>query len=119
MPAGSADHQPAFLGDFLRCVGAVWTIGRALPSDERSALPGSLAAFVLYVFVVVSTLAVNVPRNDGIKRAGDPDEIADLGAVRQRFDERPWMRWNAARAVMSLAEFACLLRALVEFSRST
>jgi uncharacterized membrane protein len=78
-----------------------------------------LAAFALYLFVVVSTLAVNVPRNDEIKRAGDPDEIADLGAVRQRFDERRWMRWNAARAVMSLAAFACLLWALVEFSRRT
>jgi hypothetical protein len=35
----------------------------------------------------IITVGVNVPLNDGIKAAGDPDRIADLAAVGERFDE--------------------------------
>ena len=89
-----------------------------LSEDEQSVLPWTAAAFVLYLVVVVTTLAVNVPRNDEIKAAGRPDDIADLGAIRRRFDERRWSRWNTARALLSLAAFACLLGALVEFGNN-
>jgi hypothetical protein len=37
---------------------------------------------------VVITLAVNVPSNDGIKAAGNPDRISDLTAVRRRFKDQ-------------------------------
>jgi uncharacterized membrane protein len=74
---------------------------------------------VLYLFVVIVTLTVNVPRNDEIKAAGPVDAIPDVGTVRRRFDEAQWSRWNIARAVSSLAAFACLLCALVEFGRNT
>jgi len=90
-----------------------------LSSDEQSVVPSTLAASVLYLIVVVSTLTVNVPRNDELKAAGRPDEIADLGAVRRRFDERRWSRWNTARALLSLAAFGCLIWGLVEFGSST
>jgi len=60
-----------------------------------------------------------VPRNDEIKAAGPVDAIPDVGTVRRRFDEAQWSRWNIARAVSSLAAFACLLCALVEFGRNT
>jgi uncharacterized membrane protein len=112
--------NPLFMATFF---GALLLPGLAtllhLSEDELSVLPWTLAAVVLYLVVVVSTIAVNVPRNDEIKAAGRPDDIADLGAVRRRFDERRWARWNAARAVMSLAAFACLLGALVEFGNNT
>jgi uncharacterized membrane protein len=110
--------NPLFLGTFF---GALVACGLAaglhLPEDQRSVLPWSLAAFVLYLCVVVTTLVVNVPLNDGIKAAGRPDDIGDLGAVRSRFDEVRWVRWNAARTLMSIGAFACLLWALVEFGR--
>jgi uncharacterized membrane protein len=55
---------------------------------------------------------INVPRNDEIKAATDPD----LAAVRQRFDEARWVRWNAVRAVASTAALACLAWGLAEYT---
>jgi uncharacterized membrane protein len=56
-----------------------------LASDRRPVLPWTLAAFVLYLATVVITLAVNVPLNNALKGAGDPNRIADPAAVRRRF----------------------------------
>lgn len=71
-------------------------------------LPWAVAALVLYLATFVVTIGVHVPLNDGLKAAGDPDRIADLAAVRERFDEARWVRWNLARAVASTAAFGCL-----------
>ncbi len=87
-------------------------------ADERSALPWIGGAFVLHLAVVVITLVVNVPLNDGIKTAGDPDQIADLAAVRKRFNEARWVAWNVFRAVASTIAFGCLAWALVLHGRS-
>jgi uncharacterized membrane protein len=59
----------------------------------------------------------NVPLNNELAAAGDPDHIADLAAVRERF-EASWVRWNIARAVTSSAAFGCLIRALVLHGRA-
>jgi uncharacterized membrane protein len=85
----------------------------ALHIGVASVLSWTLAALVLYVAVVVITFRVNVPLNDAIKAAGDPDGIADLAAVRRRFDETRWARWNLVRTVASTAAFACLTVALL------
>jgi uncharacterized membrane protein len=77
-------------------------------------LPWTLAALVLYLVTFVITFAVNLPLNNGIKAAGDPDRV-DLAAVRQRFNEPRWVRWNHVRAVASTAAFACLAWALVRY----
>jgi uncharacterized membrane protein len=110
--------NPLFLGTFL---GALVLTGLAvalhLGEDGRSVLPFTAAALVLYLAIFVVTLAVNVPLNDGLKAAGDPDRIADLAAVRERFDEARWVRWNIARAVASTAAFGCLAWALVLYGR--
>jgi uncharacterized membrane protein len=110
--------NPLFLGTFL---GALVLTGLAvalhLGEDGRSVLPFAVAALVLYLAIFVVTLAVNVPLNDGLKAAGDPDRIADLAAVRERFDEARWVRWNIARAVASTAAFGCLAWALVLYGR--
>jgi len=90
-----------------------------LPADWRSVLPWIAVALVLYLAVVVITVGVNVPLNDAIKAAGDPDRIADLAMVRERFDEARWVRWNNVRAVASTAAFGCLAWALVLFGRTT
>jgi uncharacterized membrane protein len=76
-----------------------------------------VAALVLYALVVVLTLGINVPLNDQIKAAGDPDRIANLAAVRMRFDEAKWARWNLVRAAASTAALGCLAWALVLYGR--
>ena len=86
-----------------------------LDADDRSVLPWIVAAFVLYLVAVVVTLAVNVPRNDAIKAAGDPDRIRDLKGVRERFGEASWAAWNLVRTLTSTAAFGCLAWALVAF----
>jgi uncharacterized membrane protein len=110
--------NPMFLATFL---GALVLTGLAaalhLGGDGRPVLPWVVAAFVLYLAVVVVTLGVNVPLNDALKAAGDPDRIADLAAVRQRFDEAKWVRWNLARAVATTAALGCLAWALVLYGR--
>jgi uncharacterized membrane protein len=112
--------NPLFLPTFL---GALVLTGLAaalhLGADGRSVLPWVAAAFVLYLAVFVITIGVNVPLNDGLKAAGDPDRIADLAAARERFDEAKWIRWNLVRAVACTAAFGCLSWALVLFGRIT
>jgi uncharacterized membrane protein len=111
--------NPWFMPTFL---GALLVTGAAaalhLGDDQRSVLPWVAAALVLYLAVVVITLAVNVPLNDAMKAAGDPDHI-DVAAVRERFDEARWAAWNIVRAVATTIAFGCLAWALVEYGRAT
>jgi uncharacterized membrane protein len=106
--------NPWFMFSFF---GALVFTGLALvlhlDAEVRSPLPWIVAALVLYVGVVVITIAVNVPLNDAIKAAGAPDQIADLAAVRERFNAARWVRWNLVRMVASLIGFGCLAWALV------
>ena len=112
--------NPWFLATFL---GALACTGLAaalhLRQDGWSVLPWIVAALVLYLVAFVITVSVNVPLNNDIKAAGDPDRITDLAAVRERFDEAKWVRWNIARAVTSTAALGCLTWALVLHGRTT
>jgi uncharacterized membrane protein len=87
-----------------------------LGARGRPALPWIVAALVLYGVALVITFRVNVPLNDALAAAGEPDRIADLTAVRERFEGR-WVRWNAVRAVATTAALACLAWALVLHGR--
>lgn len=110
--------NPLFLMTFLG--GLVFTgIAAALHlgEDFRSVLPWIVVALVLYVAVVVITVSVNVPLNDGIKAAGDPDGIADLAVVREQFNEERWVGWNLFRALATTIAFGCLAWALVLLGR--
>jgi uncharacterized membrane protein len=90
-----------------------------LSGDGRPALPWIVAALVLYgVGAFVVTITLNVPLNDELAEAGRPDRIADLAAVRERF-ETSWVRWNVVRALVSTAAFGCLTWALVLLGRGT
>jgi uncharacterized membrane protein len=112
--------NPLFLATFLG--GLVFTglaAALSLGEDLRSVLPWIVAAFFLYLVVVVITVVVNVPLNDGIKGAGAPDQIADLAKVRTTFDEPKWIRWNLVRTILTTSAFVCLLWALVVFGRAT
>ena len=88
-------------------------------SDSRRLLPWLIVALVLYLVVLVVTFAVNVPLNDALKAAGDPDSITDLAGVRERFNETLWVRWNLVRTIASTATFALLTWALVLYGRIT
>ena len=90
-----------------------------VPADRRSVLPWIAVALILYLVVFVITIGVNVPLNDAIKAAGDPDRIADPAMVRERFDEARWVAWNNVRTLASTAAFGCLAWALVLFGRAT
>jgi uncharacterized membrane protein len=89
-----------------------------LREDGRSVLPWIVAALVLYLAAFVITIVVNVPLNNDIKAAGEPDRIGDLAAVRERFDEAKWVRWNIVRVVATTAAFGLLTWALVLHGRA-
>src|SRR5262249_45923135 len=106
--------NPWFMACFL---GALVLTGLAVglhfAADSRPVLPWAASAFGLSFAAVVITLPVNVPLNDGLKAAGDPDRIADLAAARKRFNEARWSAWNVARTLTSSVAFGCLAWALV------
>jgi uncharacterized membrane protein len=95
------------------------TILATVANLGEDALPWIVAALVLYLIAFVITIAVNVPLNDALKAAGDPDRIRDLAGVRERFHEARWAAWNLVRVLVSLGAFACLAWALVLYGRST
>jgi uncharacterized membrane protein len=106
---------PVFLGALILIAAAA---ALSIGEQRRDVLPWAVAGLVLYLPVVVSTLRVNVPLNNAIKAAGDPDRIGDLAAVRRDFDEPTWRRWNLFRALASTAAFGCLAWALVEYGET-
>lgn len=103
----------AFLGALLfTAAGLVLNLGRA-------GLPWIALALALYAVAFLVTVTVNVPLNDAIKAAGNPDRIRDLAGVRERFHETRWAAWNLVRVVTSTGAFGCLAWALVLYGRST
>jgi uncharacterized membrane protein len=90
-----------------------------LTEDGRPVLPWVVIAFVLYLTCIVITVAIHLPLNDALKAAGDPDEIGDLAAVRNSFNEGRWARWNIVRALLSTVAFGCLAWALVVHGHAT
>jgi uncharacterized membrane protein len=111
--------NPWFMVTF---VGALLFTGAAvllhLPSDVRGPLPWLVVALVLYLVAFGITIAVNVPLNDALKAAGDPDTIPDPAAVRARFDEARWAAWNLVRTITTTLAFATLCWALITAGRS-
>lgn len=82
-------------------------------AGDRSAFALIVTAVALQVVMAGITLRINVPLNNGIKAAGDPNRIDDLSAVRRRFNETRWVRWNGLRATVATVAFGCLAWALV------
>jgi uncharacterized membrane protein len=100
-------------------VGALaFTLAAVAVNLHRPALPWIVAALVLYLIAFIATVAVNVPLNDTIKAAGDPDRIHDLAHVRERFHETRWAAWNLVRTITSIAAFVSLAWALVLHGRA-
>jgi uncharacterized membrane protein len=104
--------NPLFLIVFVSALAiTVFAAAVHLGDESRSAVPWILAAAVLYLVVFVITVRVNVPLNDAIKAAGDPEQI-DAAAVRERFSEATWVRWNVVRTGLTTAALGCLAIAL-------
>lgn len=116
-----AIFNPLFMG--FGFVGALPFTGLAAAlqagSGRRSVWVWIVAALVLYLVPFVVTIAIHEPINLTLRRAGDPDQIADFAAVRAEFQESTWLAWNHVRAVASAAAFGCLSWALVAFGRMT
>ncbi|WP_431959993.1 DUF1772 domain-containing protein [Actinacidiphila sp. bgisy160] len=99
----------AFGGSLLLCAAAVALCPR---DGERGPLPWVIAAIVLYLAVLVVTFGVSIPLNDRLDAAGDPARLADIAAVRERF-EAAWVRWNLVRTLLCTGALGCLSWALV------
>jgi uncharacterized membrane protein len=81
-------------------------------SGSREVARWILAALVLCGVALLVTGALNIPLNDDLADAGDPGRIADLGSVREDFED-PWVAWNVVRTVACTAALGCLCYALL------
>jgi uncharacterized membrane protein len=100
-------------------VGAlVFTILAGVVQLGRKPLPWIAIAFVLYLVVFIMTIAINVPLNDALKAAGDPNTI-DVAAAREAFNEARWTASNLVRSLLSTGAFALLAWALVVQGKSS
>lgn len=97
----------------------VLTIAAVVLNRGTAATGWIAAALGLYLVAVVITFAVNVPLNNALQDAGNPDRIQDLATVREHFHESRWAAWNLVRVVTSSAAFGCLAWALVLYGRSS
>jgi uncharacterized membrane protein len=114
-----AIENPVF---FLSFLGAPVLILAALVLEHRSGSRQVVrwvgAALVLCVVAIVVTGALNIPLNDDLKQAGDPERIADIAQARDDF-YGPWVAWNIVRTVASTAALGCLVYALLLQGRGT
>jgi uncharacterized membrane protein len=62
-------------------------------------------------------MGVNVPLNDAIKAAGDPNHI-DVARVRADFQESTWAAWNYVRTIVAAAAFVILAVVLATGKRA-
>jgi uncharacterized membrane protein len=99
----------SFLGAPVLTLAALVVVRR---SGSRRVIRWIVAALVLYGVAFLVTVAFNIPLNDELAEAGDPERIADLANVRDDFYE-PWVAWNIARTVASTAALVCLGYALL------
>lgn len=98
--------NPLFLLLFFGGLGFT-VIAAAMYRDHRM-FWWIVAGALLYAVGLLITVALNIPLNNQLAAAGDPDRVGDIRAVREAF-ESSWVRWNIARAVVHTAAFAVLV----------
>jgi uncharacterized membrane protein len=96
----------------------VLTLAAGIANRGAPALPWIAAAFGLYLVAVVVTTAINLPLNDAIKAAGDPNHI-NVAQVRAQFHETRWAAWNLLRVATTTTAFGLLAWALVLYGRES
>jgi uncharacterized membrane protein len=113
-----AIYNPWFMATFF---GALILIAVAtvqhLGTGRRAALPWLGVALVLYLITVIVTMVVNVPLNDALGAAGDPDHI-DVARARAAFSEARWAAWNYVRVLASTGAFVILTGVLAAMKRT-
>lgn len=105
----NAAFVPVFFGAFVL---PAWAAVLHRRLGLRDATRWIVAGAVLYGVALLVSFGINVPLNNQLDRAGDPDVITNLAAVRDRF-EGPWVASNVVRTLLSTAALGCLGRALV------
>ena len=105
----NAAFIPVFFGAFVLPAAAA-VLHRRL--GLRDATRWIVAATILYGVALLVSFGINIPLNDQLDRAGDPDLISNLAAVRSDF-EGPWVAWNIVRMLFSIGALGCLGKALV------
>ena len=80
-------------------------------SGRRAAAAWAFGAAALYFVVLGLTMGIEVPLNDKLAAAGNPDRIADLARVRHDF-ESVWVPVNDARTLINTLALLCLAPAL-------
>ena len=85
--------------------------GLQLGADDQGELPFILGGLAWYGVMLCITMGINVPLNNQLDAAVQPDQITGLRAAREQF-EGGWVRWNIVRTVVSTAAFGCLAWAL-------
>lgn len=106
-----------FMLCFLGAVLATAVAAAAHIRSDRDILPWILAALVLYIVVLAVTGGANVPLNNQLDDAGNPDHIQNLAAVRENFESK-WVAWNLVRTIANVAAFALLTWALILHGRA-
>jgi uncharacterized membrane protein len=102
--------NPLFLG--LGFLGSLLlTLLAGLLSLGEDTLVWTAIACVLNLITVITTIAINVPLNDALKAAGDPDTI-DVASARANFNEARWRTYNLLRTLLLTVAFALLCVAL-------
>ncbi len=96
--------NPLFM--FLFFGGLVVTGVAAWLYRHDAMAPWVIVGLVLYLVGLVVTIAFNIPLNDRLAAATDPE------AARAAF-ETAWVRWNIVRAVLHTAAFVVLASGLV------
>ncbi|MGC0418110.1 DUF1772 domain-containing protein [Embleya sp. AB8] len=105
--------NPLFMSCFMGGLGcAVATVWQNRRSTDRALRGWLLAGCAGYAAMFLITVGFNVPLNDKLAAAGDPNHVSDLAAVRAAFEDK-WVAWNIARAVANMASFAGFAWALV------
>jgi uncharacterized membrane protein len=104
----------SFIGAPVLALAALVVVRR---SGSRQVIRWIVAALVLYGVAFLVTVAFNIPLNDELAEAGDPERIADPARVRDDF-YGPWVAWNIVRTVASTAALGCLGYALLLYGRA-
>ena len=97
-------NWPVFLGYFLGPIVIAVAIALNMKQPSQRWL---IAALSLALVSVVVTQIVNVPLNNDLVAAGDPNVI-DVAQVRLDFREGWWRTWNHVRSATTLGAFVCL-----------
>ena len=110
--------NPWFLVTFLGApVLAALAAVLSLSGTHRALLAWAALGAVFAVATFMITVALNVPLNNALAAAGDPDRVADLAAVHDVFAPA-WGLWNTMRALSATVAVGCLALALVEHGRA-